>query len=437
MNISVIGTGYVGLITGTCLAELGLNVFCIDTNKDKINKLKEYEIPIYEPGLEDLVKNNVLKCRLHFTTDLREAVDNSDAIFVCVGTPSKKDGSVDLKSVYKVANDIACCIESYKLIVIKSTVPIGTCRHIKKIINDVLKEMHKDISFDIVSNPEFLKEGSAVHDFNYPDRIVIGTENDEVAELMRQIYSVPIFENTPFVFTKIETSEMIKYASNAFLATKISYINEIANICELCGADISIVAKAVGLDKRIGDKFLNPGPGFGGSCFPKDVKALIKIAKNLGYKPLVIESVIKSNMLQIKHALSKIKKIVLEVKDKNFTVLGLAFKEGTDDIRDSPSLSIIKELIKLGGNVCVYDPKAIENTKILYPMLNIKYCEDEYSACLKSDCIIIATEWAQFQNLDYVEIKKTMNTPIIIDLKNILNMNTIKDLGFIYKGVGK
>lgn len=437
MNIAVIGTGYVGLITGACLADLGMNIICTDKNEDIIKNLKEFDIPIFEPGLEALIKKNRLLNRLHFTTNAKEAIENSESIFVCVGTPSLKDGSVNLKYVYQAAKEIANCINSYKLIIIKSTVPIGTCQRIKNYVGDILKKANKSIEFDVVSNPEFLREGSAINDFNFTDRIVIGTDTEKAAMLMKEIYSSPIFNNTPFVFTKTETSEMIKYASNAFLATKIGYINEIANICELCEADISVVTKAMGLDKRIGDNFLKPGPGFGGSCFPKDTKALVKIGKVLGYKPEIINSVIKSNQFQRKIAVQKIINVVGELENKTFTVLGLAFKPETADIRESSSIYIIEELLQKGGIVKVFDPQAMNNTKNMYPEFAIKYCDDELSACEGSDCIIVATEWKQFQDLDFTMIKGIVNNPVIIDLRNMFEPSYIKDNGFLYMGIGR
>jgi UDPglucose 6-dehydrogenase len=437
MNISVIGTGYVGLVTGTCFAELGMNVTCVDKDEDKINSLKSFLIPIYEIGLEAIVTRNYIKDRLRFTSNIKEAVEEADTIFISVGTPSLKDGTAELKYIFKAAKEIAEFMESYKLIIIKSTVPIGTCQRVKNKIEKVLKKRKSNIEFDIVSNPEFLREGSGIKDFFNPDRIVIGTESEKAACLMKSIYEDHVFRNTPLIFTNLETAEMIKYASNAFLATKISFINEIANICELCGADIKIVAKAMGLDKRIGSKFLNPGPGFGGSCFPKDINALIKIGEDLGYKPKIIERVMKSNLEQKKRALQMITNIVGEVRNKTFTVLGLAFKAETDDIRESPSIYIIKALLKNEGKVKAFDPKAMENTKKIYPELDISYCEDEYSACQESDCIILATEWEQFGSLDFTSLKSIVKSPVFIDLKNMYEPNDVKAEGFSYKGVGR
>lgn len=437
MNISVIGTGYVGLITGACLADLGMNVICVDKNKDVIKKLENSEIPFYEPGLEALINRNYLLKKLHFTTNITDAVENSSSIFITVGTPGKKDGEVDLKYIYQVAYEIANCINSYKLIIIKSTVPIGTCKSIKRYIEDILKNANKNVEFDIISNPEFLREGDAINDFNFPDRIVIGTDNEKAAILMKDIYKASIFQNTPMIFTTLETSEMIKYASNAFLAAKISYINEIANICELCGVDVNVVARAMGLDKRIGEKFLNPGPGFGGSCFPKDTKALIKTAKDLGYKPEIISSVMKSNLLQRKRAVQKIINAVGDPENKTFALLGLAFKPETADIRESSSIYIIEELLRVGGIIRAYDPEAMDSMKKLHPELAIKYCADELTACEGSDCIIIATEWEQFRGINFKIIKEIVNKPVVIDLRNMFEPSYIKDNGFLYIGIGR
>ncbi|NLE24319.1 MAG: UDP-glucose/GDP-mannose dehydrogenase family protein [Clostridiaceae bacterium] len=437
MNISVIGTGYTGLITGACLADLGMNVICVDKNEDVIKRLENSEIPFYEPGLDALISRNNLLKKLHFTTNTKDAVENSSSIFIIVGTPSLKDGSVNLKYIYQAANEIANCINCYKLIIIKSTVPVGTCKRIKRYIEDILKNANKNVEFDIISNPEFLREGAAISDFNFPDRIVIGTDNEKAAIIMKDIYKASIFQNTPIIFTTLETAEMIKYASNAFLAAKISYINEIANICELSGADVSVVAKAMGLDKRIGEKFLNPGPGFGGSCFPKDTKALIKTAKDLGYKPEIISSVMKSNLLQRKRMVQKIVNAVGEPENKAFTLLGLAFKPETADIRESSSIYIIEELLRMGGIIRAYDPEAMNNMKKMHPELSIKYCDDELTACEGSDCIIIATEWEQFRDIDFRTIKGIVNKPVVIDLRNMFEPSYIKDNGFLYLGIGR
>jgi UDPglucose 6-dehydrogenase len=437
LNISVIGTGYVGLITGACLADLGMNVVCADKNEDVIKRLENSEVPFYEPGLEDLIRRNCLSKKLRFTTSTADAAKHAAAIFITVGTPSLEDGSVDLKYIYEAANDIVNSLSGYKLIIIKSTVPVGTCKRVKRHIEDILKNTGRNAGFDIVSNPEFLREGAAVHDFNDPDRIVIGTENEKAAALMRDIYNAPAFKDTPMIFTTLETAEMIKYASNAFLAAKISYINEIANICELCGVDISVVAKAMGLDKRIGEKFLNPGPGFGGSCFPKDTRALIKTAKELGYHPELISSVMKSNSLQKKRAVQKIINAVGKPENKTFTLLGLAFKPETTDIRESSSIFIAEQLLRFGGKIRAYDPKAMENMKKLHPGLAIEYCDDAITACKGSDCIIIATEWEQFRGIDFNIVKEIVNKPVLIDLRNMFEPGYIKDCGFSYTGIGR
>jgi UDPglucose 6-dehydrogenase len=437
LNISVIGTGYVGLITGVCFADMGMNVVCADKNEDTIRKLKNNEIPIYEPGLETLIQRNSLLDRLHFTLSTADAVRDSSAVFLTVGTPSLKDGTADLKYILQAMDEITDSIESYKLIIIKSTVPVGSCKRIKEHLENALKKANRKVDFDIVSNPEFLREGSAVNDFLYPDRIVIGTENEKSAALMKDLYDLPIYKNTPFIFTTLETAEMIKYASNAFLAAKISYINEISNICELSGADVSVVAKAMGLDKRIGNQFLRPGPGFGGSCFPKDTKALIKTAKDLGYRPELINGIMKSNRLQRKRSVQKIINAVGEAKNRTFTILGLAFKPGTTDIRESSSIYIIKELLRNGGNIRAYDPKAMENMKELFPETKVTYCSSETEACEGSDCIVLATEWDQFRDIDFNAVSGMVNSPVVIDLRNMYEPEAIRSCGFRYIGIGK
>jgi UDPglucose 6-dehydrogenase len=437
LNICVVGTGYVGLITGVCFADQGMNVTCADKNHDTISKLKNGETPIYEPGLETLIQKNCLSHRLRFTSSTADAVENASAVFLTVGTPALNDGAADLKYIMQAVDEIAVSIKNHVLIIIKSTVPVGSCRHIKRHLDDALQKANRNAAFDIVSNPEFLREGSAIHDFLYPDRIVTGTDNDKAAAQMKKLYELPIYNNTPFIYTTFETAEMIKYASNAFLASKISYINEIANICELSGADVGVVAHAMGLDKRIGDQFLHPGPGFGGSCFPKDITALIKTAKDLGYEPEIITSIMKSNLSQRKRAVQKIINATGDAKNKTFTVLGLAFKPGTTDIRESSSVYIIEELLRAGGIVKVYDPKAMDNMKQLFPEPVITYCSDELSACAGSDCIILATEWDQFRDIDFKALLGIVNQPVVIDLRNMYDPKYVKDSGFRYIGVGK
>lgn len=437
MNISVIGTGYVGLITGTCLAEFGMDVICMDTDEEKINNLKKGNISIYEPGLKDIFDKNTSSNRLKFTTNIKEAMEKSQVIFIAVGTPQNEDDSADLKYVFKVVEDIAFNMNEYKVIVNKSTVPVGTGEKIKTIINNILSERGKNFDFDIVSNPEFLREGTAVKDFIKADRIVIGVDSDKAENLMKKIYGVQTLLDIPLIITNIQTSELIKYASNAFLATKISFINEIANLCESCDADITIVSKAMGLDKRIGPKFLNAGAGYGGSCFPKDTKALISIGENHGLKLKIVKSVVLVNEAQRSYMVKKIKNHLKKFRNKTVSILGLAFKPETDDIRESPSISIIEELLKCGIKVKAYDPVAMSNTKMVFPHLNIEYFSDLYSACKDSDCVVLITEWNEFLNIDFTRLKSMVHTPIFIDLRNVYESSYVKSYGFIYEGVGK
>jgi UDPglucose 6-dehydrogenase len=437
MNIAVIGTGYVGLVTGGCLSQLGMNVICMDVNEDKIEKLKNGIIPIYEPGLEEVIRENYNSGRLSFTTSIKDAVSNSKVIFIAVGTPPQQDDSADLKYVHQAARDIANYMEDYKVIVNKSTVPVGTGHSVKTEIEDILKQRNKTFGFDVVSNPEFLREGTAVKDFLKPDRIVIGAESETALNLMKRIYDVQIQLDIPMVVTNLETAEMIKYASNAFLATKISYINEIADMCDLCNADISVVSKAMGLDNRIGSKFLSPGPGYGGSCFPKDTKALVTIGRNLGYIPKIVESAVEVNDNQSLIMFEKIKNTIGSVENKIVTILGIAFKPETDDIREAPAINIIKMLLDNGAKIKAYDPEAMENAKKEHPDLSIEYCNDIYSACEDSDCIVLVTEWQEFMNLDFLRIKAIVRMPAFIDLRNAYMPSYVKDLGFLYKGVGR
>ncbi|MCR4434759.1 MAG: UDP-glucose/GDP-mannose dehydrogenase family protein [Clostridiales bacterium] len=437
MNISVIGTGYVGLVTGACLAEFGMNVLCADIDEEKISKLKRCVVPIYEPGLENIIKNNVRRGTLKFTTDIRESVEHAAAIFICVGTPTLADGSTDLQYVFHAAKEIARYMEDYKLIINKSTVPVGTGRAVKDEVNNILLQRNKSISFDVVSNPEFLREGMAVKDFINPDRIAIGAESTKAVNIMKEIYNLQILHDIPFFVTGVETAEMIKYASNAFLATRISFINEIANMCECCGADISVVSKAMGMDSRIGAGYLNPGPGFGGSCLPKDAKALLNMGKALGYTPRIVKSVLEVNGIQKKRMLNKIKKAAGKLKNKTITILGIAFKPETDDIRESPAIAVIEELLDKGATVKVYDPKAMPNAKKSYPLLNIHYCDSVYSACRNSDCIVLFTEWEQFRHLDFKKLKSIVNRCVFIDLRNMYEPEHVKNAGFVYQGVGR
>lgn len=437
MNISIIGMGYVGLVTGACLAWAGLHVLCMDIDEAKVNKLALGLIPIYEPGLEEIVKHGMHNGRLQFTTELRSAVQHAEVILIAVDTPSLADGSCDLRNVLQVSRDIARLMESYKVIVTKSTVPVGTGRRIKEEMMEVLNAEGKRVGFDIVSNPEFLREGAAVQDFVKPDRIVAGYESEKALLLLKQMYHSVLATGVPLVATNVETAELIKYASNAFLATKISFINEIAGLCERCGADIVTVARAMGLDSRIGPEFLRPGPGFGGSCFPKDTKALVSIGKTLGYTPTIIEAAIEVNHRQQGAMLKKIAKAAGSLEGKTITVLGLAFKPETDDIRESPAVAIADGLWRGGAIVKVYDPRAMEKVKSTYPQMQLQYCYDAYSACTGSHCIVLATEWEEFRRLDFNLLYSLVETPVIVDLRNMFDPEQVKKCRFAYEGVGR
>jgi len=468
MKICILGTGYVGLVTGTCLSDFGLEVICVDKDSEKIKGLNSGKVPIYEPNLESLIKKNVTAGRLTFTTDLKKAVEQSKIIFIAVGTPSNNDGSANLEQIEKVAQQIATSMNEYKVIVNKRTVPIGTAAKIKKIIykyqsgsviptsssvipakagihpsviarGEAAKQSQptsKPFEFDIVSNPEFLREGSAVYDFTHPDKIVIGTTSPKALKIMQEIYRLLYLIDTPFVITNPETAELIKYACNAFLATKITFINEIANLCDKVGADAHQIAKAMGLDGRISPKFLHPGPGYGGSCFPKDTEALYHFATTCGYEFKLLKGVISANKRQRELMVDKIKHHLGEdLKGKTIGILGLAFKQNTDDIRESPSIDIIKLLLKEGAQIRCFDPLAMDNTKKILP--NLTYCQDEYETARDSDALVIATEWNQFRNLDLLKIKKLLKSPILLDLRNLYEPENTKKLGFIYEGVGR
>jgi UDPglucose 6-dehydrogenase len=437
-NVAIIGTGYVGLVTGACLSEFGLNVICVDSDISKISLLNNNIIPFYEPELKQLVEKNRAAQRLSFTSDIKEAIDQSTVIFIAVGTPPQEDGSADLNYVLNAAKSIAVYMNEYKLIVIKSTVPVGTCRRVKELISDVLKERNIKVEFDIASNPEFLREGSAIRDFMHPDRVVIGYENERAKNILKDIYNVLYLIDVPFVFTNLETAEMIKYASNAFLATKISFINEIANLCDEVGADVYDVAKAMGMDGRIGKYFLHPGPGFGGSCLPKDTKALLEMGNKLGIEMKLIKSVIEVNEMQWRKLLEKMRLILKDLRDKKITVLGIAFKQNTDDIRESPAIKIINSLLNEGSYILAYDPVA--NSKALDLFHNndqIKIGNSEYEVAEGADALVVLTEWNQFRHLDLKKIKSLMKNNFIFDFRNIYEPEEIKKLGFIYVGVGR
>ncbi len=434
MNVCVVGTGYVGLVTGTCFAEFGNDVICVDVDKKKIDNLNKGILPIYEPGLDVMVARNVKEGRLTFTTDMKSAVQRSLVIFIAVGTPPKEDGSADLQYVEKVAKDIARYQNGFKVVVNKSTVPVGAGQWIKDVIK---KNQPEPKHFAVVSNPEFLREGSAIEDFMRPDRVVIGSDSEEAIAIMQDLYSPLYLIETPFVITNLETAELIKYASNAFLATKISFINEIANLCELVGADVHHVAKGMGLDNRIGRKFLHPGPGFGGSCFPKDTRALEKVAEKHGYELKIVKATIEVNEQQRRRMVEKIVKALENPKDKVVGLLGLSFKPNTNDIRESPAISIAKDLMARGAKIRAYDPAAMEEAKHELGEENITYCQDAYDAASGADILVLAVEWNQFRSLDMDRIKSVMKQPIMADLKNVYDRSKMEAKGFTYVAVGR
>ena len=438
-RIGIIGSGYVGLVTGACLADFGMKVICVDVDEEKINQLKEGKIPIYEPGLEQLVERNTYYKRLSFTTDLKEAVHNSDVIFIAVGTPPAEDGSADIAHVLKAAEDIAYHMNEYKVIVDKSTVPVGTGQKVKKTIQSVLKKRNVQIDFDVVSNPEFLREGSAIYDFTHPDRVVIGGESQKAIEIMKDVYDVLYLNETPFIITNIETAEMIKYASNGFLAMKITYINEIANLCEKVGANVQEVARAMGRDGRISPKFLHPGPGYGGSCFPKDTRALARMAKEHNSPITLIEATIEANERQKLLMVKKVKDAIGDLNNKTLAILGVTFKQNTDDMRESPALTIIGELEKLGAKFRIYDPQGMKEAKWRLKAIEEKcvYCKNEYEAVKDADALLIITEWNQFRNLDIDSIKNSMKGNFFFDFRNIYDRAYIESKGFNYYAVGR
>lgn len=432
MHIGIIGAGYVGLVTGACFAEFGLFVTCVDKDEKKISALKKGIIPFYEPGIEDLVKRNIKQERLRFTTKIKKAVESSLVIFIAVGTPRRGDGSADMKYVEEVAREIAKHMEDYKVIVTKSTVPVGTGQKIRDIISRNLKEQ---IDFDIVSNPEFLREGAAIEDFMRPNRVVIGAKSPQAVAIMRDLYKPLYLIETPFVITNVETAELIKYASNSFLAAKISFINEMSALCEKVGADVHMVAKGMGLDQRIGAKFLHPGPGYGGSCLPKDTNALLKMAEDHEVELGIIDAAVKANERQKEKTVQKIREAIGPLKGKTFAVLGLSFKPNTDDIRDAPSLSIIRSLLDEGADIRAYDPVAMDQAKKIFG--GIKYCKNAYEAIKGSDALVIVTEWNQFRNLELERIKKLLKSPCFFDLRNIYDPQKLQDMGFHYYCVGR
>lgn len=432
MKLCVIGTGYVGLVAGTCLAEMGNSVICVDKDTEKLKELRKGNIPIYEPGLETLILSNVKENRLYFSSDISDAVKKSDVCFIAVGTPQKEDGSADLSAVFDVAKSIAIAMNGYKVVVNKSTVPVGTCDRIASIIKE-----NTDFDFDVVSNPEFLKQGDAVQDFLKPDRVIIGASSQRAFDVMREIYASFLKTGNPVIEMDAKSAEMTKYASNAFLALKISYANEIANICENIGADAEMVRKGMCADKRIGKKFLFPGLGYGGSCFPKDVKALISVAKDVGYTAELLMATDNINLRQRYNFINKImKRYNGNVKDRKFALWGLAFKPETNDMREAPSINIINELLKAGAQVCAFDPKAIDTAKKIFGT-EIEYAKSSYAALNGADALILATEWNEFQNPDFDLIKSSLKEPVIFDGRNQYSPQKLKEMGFEYHCVGK
>jgi len=432
MHIAVIGSGYVGLVTGACFAEFGVDVTCVDVDAEKIAQLAAGKTTIYEPGLDQLVKKNLQAGRLRFTTDSPSAIQQSLVIFLAVGTPPSPDGSADLSYVEDAARKIAEHIDSYKVVVTKSTVPVGTGKHLAALIR---KHQPRPVEFSVVSNPEFLREGAAISDFMRPDRVVIGSGDQEAIAIMRDLYRPLYLIETPFVITSLEGAELIKYAANAFLATKISFINEIATLCEKVGCDVHEVARAIGMDRRIGSKFLHAGPGFGGSCFPKDILALSAIARQYSSPSRIVDAVIEVNYQQRLAMVPKIDQLADGLNGKRIAVLGLAFKPETDDMRDAPSVEIIRGLVERGAIVSAYDPVAAHEARKLLP--EIEYAADEYEAATGSEVLVFMTEWNQFRALDMERIRGLMKVPRIADLRNIYEPADMREMGFEYVGVGR
>jgi len=437
MKITVIGTGYVGLVTGTCFAETGVNVTCVDKDLKKIQTLKNGKIPIFEPGLESLLTRNVEKGRLSFTNDIKDAIDGSDVIFIAVGTPPGEDGSADLKHVLAVASDIGKFLNNYVVVATKSTVPVGTAERVRKAIQTELRKRKSKISFDIASNPEFLKEGSAVEDFLKPQRIIVGVDNNRAGDIMRKLYMPFLLNNRLVIFMDIPSAELTKYAANAMLATRISFINEIANLCEILGADINHVRKGIGSDSRIGNRFIYPGSGYGGSCFPKDVKAIIKTASDNGYELKVITAVEKANDYQKKVIFNKIDAFFKkDIKNKIIAVWGLSFKPQTDDIRESSAIYLIERLLNAGAQVRAYDPAAMDEARKEIGT-NLYYATDQYNALEGANALALMTEWPEFHLPDFEKVAKLMKGRVIFDGRNIYDPEEIRKFGFKYFGIGR
>ena len=442
VKITIIGAGYVGLVTGACLADFGNTVICVDTNAEKIAALNRAEIPIYEPGLENIVRRNVSQKRLSFSTDLCRSVRESEVVFIAVGTPSGENGAADISQVESAARQIGGVIEDYTVLVIKSTAPVGSGRRVKAWLEEEIAKRAKageGVLFDVVSNPEFLREGAAVQDFTHPDRIVIGTESERARAVMKEVYRTLYLNEAPYIETNLESAEMIKYATNAFLAVKISFINEIANLCEKVGANVQEVAKAVGRDGRIGRKFLHSGPGYGGSCFPKDTKALARLARDAASPMGIVEQSIETNEKQKQKMVDKIRVGMGSLDQKTIAVLGLSFKPNTDDMREAPSLTIIRGLAAAGARIRATDPAALREARRYFSDIEtaITYFEDEYRAIDSADALVIVTEWNQYRNLNLERVKKLLSRPLFFDLRNIYKRRDLEERGFTYFGVGQ
>ena len=436
MKIAVVGTGYVGLVSGTCFAEVGIEVTCIDIDSKKIEGLKQGEMPIYEPGLEPMVKKNYESGRLHFSTNLKEAIQGAEAVFIAVGTPPGEDGSADLQYVLAVADEIGQHMNDYMVVVTKSTVPVGTAQKVNQAVKAAIEKRGANIDFDVASNPEFLKEGAAIADFLKPDRIVVGTDSERAENIMKKLYKPFLLNGHPTIFMDIPSSEMTKYAANSMLATKISFMNDIANLCEIMGADVNMVRKGIGSDNRIGNKFIYPGVGYGGSCFPKDVKALVRTAKENGYDMEVLTAVENVNERQKSVMVKKVKKhFGNDLSGKTFAVWGLSFKPKTDDMREAPSLVIINALLEAGAQVKAYDPVAMEETKRDLGDI-ITYAKDAYDTLVDADALLLVTEWPEFRIPNFNVIAKLLHHKVIFDGRNIYDKNELESLGFTYYGIG-
>ena len=441
-KIAVVGTGYVGLVSGACLADFGNNVTCVDNNVEKIAALRNGIIPIYEPGLEDVVRRNVASGRLSFSTDLATAIKANDVAFVAVGTPPADDGSADLRFVEQVAREIARAMDTYTVIVDKSTVPVGTGRKVESWIREELDKRGTRTDFDVVSNPEFLREGSAVQDFTHPDRVVIGSDSERARQVMKDVYRALYLNETPYIATNLETAEMIKYAANAFLAVKITFINEVANLCEKVGANVQDVAKAMGRDGRIGSKFLHPGPGYGGSCFPKDTQAMARTGRDHGEPLSIVEATIEANERQKARMVEKIESGLGgtgSLKGKTIAMLGLAFKPNTDDMRDSPAIAVCEGLVARGARIRTWDPAAMKEAAWRLESIkgSLLFAKDEYDALDGADALVLMTEWNQFRNLDLERVKTLLKVPVFFDLRNVYKREDVESKGFRYFAVGR